>query len=505
MNPGLNKIGGLEMGSTIVILTVVALYFLILLWIGYYSRKKTTLSVEDYFMASRQFGTLTLLMSLFATNMTAFIMIGMPGVAYHAGIGAFGWGIIFCVTNPTLFFLIGYRGWLLGKKYGYMTMSEIFSDRYESEAINIITFVLLVWYTIPYLAISVIGGGLAFKSMTNGSIPYWLGGLIITLVVFCYTFLGGMRGTAWTNVFQGFFFMTAVWVAFFLIAYGMGGLENITQNLLNTKPQLLQRSGVPQFSYRMWFSFILVIINGPVVPQLWLRLLTGKSYKTMQRMGLCYPIAGVLTWLPCILIGVWGAIAFPGLIGKASDNILPMMVAKFTHPIVTAFLLAGIFAAIMSSLDAMILTVSTMFTRDILSRYAPKAIEGREVLTGRIFIIGVTIATYILALIRPSSILGIMAYAFSGLSLLLPVAFAAFYWRRSTKQGIIAAMILSTALLLMLQFKILPASLNFGFMPVVPAMVVAILALIVISYLTRPPSHETIEKYHGFLDANLRY
>jgi len=273
---------------------------------------------------------------------------------------------------------------------------------------------------------------------------------------------------------------------------------------LSAKPKLLQRADIPMFSYKMWFSAMLIFCSPIGYPHLWVRLLTGKSHKTLQRINVLYPFAAVSFWLPSIIVGVWGAALIPGLVGMKSDTIFPMMVVKFTNPLVTGLILAGLFAAIMSSLDGMILTISTMFTRDILGKYKPKLIEGREVTTGKLFIIGITIVTYILGLIRPGTIVGIAAYAFSGYVLLIPIMVAGLYWRRSTKHGAVAAMILGTAALFLLQFKILPASLNFGFMPIFPSLVVTIVVLIVVSYLTQPPAQKTIDKFQGLFDVALK-
>lgn len=494
------------MGSSIIILSIVFGYFLLTVWIGFWGYKRTKMSsIEDYVMGGRQFGTLVLLMAVFATNMSAFIFVGMPGAAYHLGIGIFGWGIVFCVGLPIFIRFLLYPGWLLGKRYGYITMNEICGDRYESEAVNITMFALLMFYTIPYLLIGIIGAGLSFYSMTQGVIPYWLGGLLVTVIIFAYTYFGGMRGAAWNNVLQAFIFIIAAIVALVLIAQGIGGMETATQNVLATKPKLLQRAGFPPFTYKNWFSFMLIIQAAAAFPHVWLKALTGKSHKTLQKMAVLYPIAGVVFWLPCIVVGVWGAAQIPGLVGAASDSIFPMMVAKYTGAAVTGLLLAGIFAAIMSTQDAMIMTTSIMFSKDILARYMPKHFQGKEVLTTRAFIAGISIITYLLALSKPAAILSIAEYAFSGYVLILPVMFATLYWKRSTKYGVIASLITGAVTLLLLQFKILPLSLRFGFMPIVPSMVVSIVVLIVVSITTRPPSQQTIDKFLGFLKANIRY
>ena len=221
----------------------------------------------------------------------------------------------------------------------------------------------------------------------------------------------------------------------------------------------------------------------------------------MQHMNVLYPIAACLFWLPCIIVGVWGAVAITGLTGQATDRIFPMMVMKFTNPVITGLIFAGVFAAIMSSLDGMILTISTMLTRDILGRFEANKIAGKEVALGKIFIVAISIIIYLLGLVRPGTIVNIAAYAFSGYVLLIPVYLAGFYWRRSTKHGVISSMILGTLTLLLLQFNILPKAFNFGFMPIFPSLIVTIVVLIVVSYLTDPPSKETIDKFQGLTDT----
>jgi len=136
--------------SLLVLLTVFTLYLLTLVIIGWFSFRRGVGSAEDYFMAGRSFGTLVLFMSLFGANVTAFALVGMPGISYQAGIGAFGFfGAIAAFVTLLCFILMGYPIWVLGKRHGYMTQPHMFSDRWQSPAVGYLLFALLIF--IPFL------------------------------------------------------------------------------------------------------------------------------------------------------------------------------------------------------------------------------------------------------------------------------------------------------------------------------------------------------------------
>jgi SSS family solute:Na+ symporter len=483
-----------------IVIGVVAIYLVIVLCIGVYSWKKSLPTPEDYFMASRSFGTLVLIMAVYATNMTAFYMMGIPGKAYHAGIGLYGYvGFGTAIVTAAFFYAVGYRAWVLGKAHGFMTQPEIYGRRWESRAVSTVVFVLLVIYTIPYVCTAVIGGGLAIEFITRSAIPYRWGALLTILTVTIYTSMGGMRGTAWTNVFQGFVFIVVGIMAFVLIGQKLGGLSHITTEVLTTKAGLLMRSG--NFTPKTWFSYLLVSPLAVVVfPQVFMRLLTGKKATNFKRLVTWYPIIVLLTWPPVIYIGLWGAVLNPGLVGKASDSILPWMVAHYLPAVLSGLALAGIVAAIMSSIDAMLLSLSTMFTRDILATYVPGLLRGRQVASGRLFVIGIAALVYVGALVRPSSIFVIATFAFFGYVVAIPTMVGGLYWRRSTKYGALTSLIVSAVLVPVFQFTDVFTCLQFGFLPNIPLLVIATGLFVFVSLLTVPSGQENTDRFFAPLD-----
>ena len=152
-------------------LVVTALYFLLVLGIGEYARRKTKFDPEDYFMASRSFGTLVLLFALLATNMSAFIMVGIPGIVYSIGIGAYGWGSVFFLTFPVVFATVGYRLWLTGKKFGHITPGDLFDHRYDATHLGTLVMLMMTFWTIPYVVAGAQGAGNLFQGLAGCCSP----------------------------------------------------------------------------------------------------------------------------------------------------------------------------------------------------------------------------------------------------------------------------------------------------------------------------------------------
>ena len=480
------------MPQTAVLLGVLV-YFSILIGIGLLSYRMSYRTPEDFFLARRGIGSLVLLIAVFATNMTAFFMMGVPSAAYHNGVGIYGWvAAPVALLTPLIFYLVGYPCWILGKHYGYMTPPELFGARWNSRAVTLTLFGLLTFYTIPYLVLGIMGGGLAFESMTSGMVPHWAGGLLVLGIVFSYVELGGLRGTAWVNVFQGLLFLFFLVIAFFWISSELGGLTHLTQRLAAEKPELLVRDHIPIFEPKLWFSYILVPPLAVIMfPHVFILMLAAKDHHSIRATCTLFPVAILMGWIPVVMIGTWGALEAPGLVGKASDAIMPMMITEHLPELLVVYGVAAIFATIMSSLDSQILALSTLFTRDFLGTFHQRKLwEGsRQVFWGRLFILLIGGLAYSLALRQPASILRISDYAFTGYVLLLPVALGALYWRRATKQAALASMIVGTLLLFLLPggpFPVLPDWLLFGFMPVVPCLVATTAALILVSLLTKP-------------------
>ncbi len=147
-------------------------------------------------------------LSIFATNMTAFAILGSSGQAYRQGIGIYGLmasssGFVI----PLTIFFIGTRLWAIGKRFGHQTQVAFFRDRWECSAIGTVIFALSVAMLVPYMIISIMGGGRVLADISGGRVVYPLGCAVVALVVTANVFFGGMRGTVWVNIFQTMLFL----------------------------------------------------------------------------------------------------------------------------------------------------------------------------------------------------------------------------------------------------------------------------------------------------------
>ncbi|MEK6643550.1 MAG: sodium:solute symporter family protein [Planctomycetota bacterium] len=526
-------------------------YLVVLLLLGFASNRVSTGTQVDYFLASRGVGPVMLLMSLFGTTMTAFAVVGSSGEASQTGIGVYGlMASASGIVHALCFFLVGMKLWAFGKRHGYLTQIEFFRDRFESDAIGLLLFPLLVLMLFPYLLTGVLGlGGCitgvttgafpdVFKS-TNGAIPPWLGEGIIVSVVLVYIFVGGVRSTLWVNAFQNVLFMGVGIVAMFVIAEKMGGFENATRLAREKNPSLLKRTmdeaDKPRYEAAMvgyetklsvwketkvgpaprkphkpgidpldWLSYMLIPLSVAVFPHLFQYYLTAKSAKAFKLSVVGHPIFVMITWLPCVLLGVWfvtGEVNGKSILPPDADpnRVLAMGIKGITGPVLSGLMAAGILAT--NSLDAQFLVLGNMFTNDIVAHYAGRErfSEKQLLRMGRAFVVGVVVLTYIVSLTEPRSVFKLGTWCFSGFAGLFPLTIAAIYWRRATKWGAIASILAGgVAWLWMFHDSGYGSQEDYhfmGWMPVAPIVAVATMALIGVSMMSRPPTNRTLEKF----------
>src|SRR5678816_1254599 len=208
--------------------TVVCLYLAIIAVIGSVAFRQSKGNTEDFFLAGRTIGSMVFFLSLFATNMTAFAILGSSGQAYRQGIGIYGLmasssGLVI----PLTIFFIGTRLWAIGKRFGHQTQVGFFRDRWECDTIGTVIFALSAAMLVPYMIISIMGGGTVLSQISHSGadghplIPYWLGCAFVAIVVTLGVFLGGMRGTVWVNVLQTTMFLCFGAIAVTVISHNL--------------------------------------------------------------------------------------------------------------------------------------------------------------------------------------------------------------------------------------------------------------------------------------------
>ncbi len=393
-------------------------------------------SGSEWFVAGRTIGPFVLLMTLFGTHMTSFALLGSSAESYRVGIGVFTlMASSSAIVVPVVFFYVGLRVWALGKRYGYLTQVQYLRDRFESSSFGLAMFIVMVLLLVPYLLIGVLGGGITLAQITDGQVPQWLGGLLICAVVLIYVSFGGMRGTAWVNTFQTSLFMLLGGVTAVIIVRSLGGLEPSMTRLFEERPDMLVRGERLSLVRAITYAFVPLSVGA--FPHIFLHWLSAEKAETFKPPVIFYPLCIGAVWLPMVLLGTLGRLDFPGLEGPATNSILIRQIALHAPAALAGLLGAGVFAAIMSSLDSQSLSLGTMFTQDVLRHYGLVGAmdETRQVLFGRLFVAVVIAVTYVLSLLSGPSIFGLSVWSFSGFAALVPILAAGLYWRRANKTG----------------------------------------------------------------------
>jgi len=523
-------------------------YLAIVIYIGVFAfrRKVGERPAEDYFLANRALGQFVFLLSLFGTNMTAFAILGSSGHAFSNGIVTYPlMASSSALVVPLSLFLIGTRVWAMGKRYGFITPVQLFRDRWECGHIGTVITVVQAAMLVPYIIIGVMGGGTALYAISGGRIPFWIGGAVVAMVVMVYVFFGGMRGTAWVNTFQTTLFLLFGGTALVVIGVGMGGFGNAVNDLLaspSTSSLLTREKVSPLF----FFSYTFIPLSSINFPHMIIFCLTAERMRHFKKTVILYPICMLAIWLPAVFLGVaanratevpsiraklearqtlvsQGAALSPEERGElreksAGDDILLRLLDHYAPLWLAGLLGAGIMAAVMAS-DSQILALSTMFSEDIFAFYGGKERFGEraQVVTGRVFVIALTVIAYAIALKFPQPIFDLaVQYAFSGYSAMMPLLVAALFWKRSTKWGALASALWAAASVIavaVFQFLVktpkvvwsiggvevlarTPAGTSvFGFLPVVPMVIVSALLMIVVSLMTKRPSEKAVGRY----------
>jgi SSS family solute:Na+ symporter len=468
------------------------IYLGVLLAIAFYAYRRSRRTSEDYFVASRSIGPVVLFMSMAATNFSAFTFFGFAGAAYkfglaYYGIMAFGTGLM-----ALSFFFLGRQIWRLGKERGYITPPELIGDRFKSDSLRMIFLAVMVVFTLPYIATQAIGGGIAFTQLTDGEVSYELGAVLVTVVVVAYVAIGGMRADAYTDVLQGVMMLVTLLAAVGIVSAGLGGFTEANTRLAEEFPELVSRpGGLDYFTPQIWLSFMLLwLFCDPMFPQLFVRFYGARDERSIKLSMVMYaPITAIIFICP-VLIGAWGNLQFPGLTGSQPDQILPMMVGEFAPGWILGIMLAGAFAALMSTADSQLLVLSSMLTRDVYKRWIKRdANQTHEFIVGKILVVALALMSLAIALTSVETLFETLTKTtFTGLAVLFPTTVAALYWKRANKWGCMSSIVAGEAVYMGFYFKVLPASLAGGFLPVVPVMIAATAALIAVSMLTTPRS-----------------
>lgn len=455
---------------------IILAYLLLTLLIGFRFRKQAATSIDEFYLAGRSLSPLILFFTMMATNFSAFTIFGLSGAGYRIGYAFYpvmGFGTGFMALS---FFIIGLKILRLSKERGYITPSDFISDRYLSPLLRLVFSGVLVLFTLPYIAIQTIASGKTLYSLIG--LPYIAGAVLITVFITLYVGLGGLRSIAWTDAIQGGMILIFTLAAFVIIVRGAGGFTSIHQNLLQTNPEHFSRPGAGNaFPPGIWIGyFVLWFFADPMFPQLFQRFMAAKDEKSLKWTVILYPLICTFLFFMTVSIGVIGKYVFPDLPLNQTDAVFPLLLNRYAGELLSALLLTGSIAALMSTLDSQLLTVSSIIIRDIPSRrFKTNAFK-------RLLIALIALSGLLIAVNPPDTILEfINKTSFNGLAVLAPTVIGGLYWRRGNRYGALSSIAVGELMVVLFYFELLSTP---QLLPVIPIMLASFAIYAAVSLLT---------------------
>ena len=348
------------------------LYVVLLLVIGTMGRQaKQSDTHSDYFLAGSSIGFGVLLFTLFATQYSGNSLSGFPGQIHRDGLSYF-MSVTFLVGIVAGYTLFAPRLYALSRKEKYVTPTDFLEHRFRSPALNYLSAAIFAWALVNYLLAQLIALGSAFSGFTQGQIPYWAAVVGGAAIVLTYVLLGGMRAAAWTDVLQGVLLMIGLVVIVVLIWFQVGSPTSVLRAV-----QLLEPEKVANPSLTVclvWLSnFLLLALGAPLYPQAIQRIYAAKRLRPLRNALAAMAVIPLFAATTVIFIGAVGIVLFPQLDPTESEQVTFRVASYLVESNALAYypvlmVMMAVIAAIMSTADSCLLTLSSIFTKDFVAR-----------------------------------------------------------------------------------------------------------------------------------------
>ncbi len=417
-------------------------------------RGRSFFSLSEYAVGDRSFNLFIMWFLMGGTIFSAFAFLGGPGWAFSKGAASF-YILVYCTLGLMPWYVIGPKVSKIGKKNNYITMGDFLGDRYQSKALTILVGLVAILAFIPYLTLQIKGMAYIFNVLTYNNIPYWLGALISFGIVVVYVATSGVRGAAWSDVFQAILMLIIAWIlGLYFIESLHGSIDNMFKGITERNPDfLLIGEEGSEMSKNRYSSNILVSMIGFVM---WPHLFT-KSYTTTEKRikttVAVYPIFALFL-LPVLFIGFSGIGIVSEETLKSPGEILPYLI---TNHLTDSGLLygivgAGALAAAMSSSDAITHGASVSFGRDICKSIYQGMSEKVELWIMRFAVFFVGGVAYFLAIFGSEGLIQLLLGAYGPIAQLAPAVYASLFFKKANANSVVLGLILGVVVTIYFQY-----------------------------------------------------
>ncbi len=504
--------------QTLQILIAMVIYMAIVIVIGILFAKRANQSSEDYFLGGRTLGPWVTAMSAEASDMSGWLLMGLPGVAYWCGLADAAWTAIGLAVGT-------YLNWLIVSKRlrrysiranNSITLPDFFSNRFREKKKVIMTIsalFILVFFTV-YAASCFVTCGKLFSTLFGASYISMM--IVGAAFVLLYTILGGFLAESASDFMQSITMIVALAAVVIVSTVRAGGLGAVMENakeipgfldffglatpVLDANGEQLVEAGKPVFGaaaeYGMLnvFSMLAWGLGYFGMPQVLLRFMAIRKEKELTRSRRIAMVWVTISLAVAVFIGIAGRQVLPTelLTKSAAENIFIKLATGSLPAILAGFVMAGILAATISSSDSYLLIAASAFAKNIYQGVLNKKASDKQVMTlSRITLLAIALIAIVIALDENSVIFTIVSFAWAGFGATFgPLMLFSLFWKRMTRAGAVAGMVGGAGMVFLWKLVISKLGGAFGIYELLPAFLFSSICIIVVSLLTPAPTAE---------------
>ena len=493
--------------AQLIICLAIAVYLIAMLGVGVWFAKKNN-SVDDFYLGGRKLGPFVTAMSAEASDMSSWLLMGLPGVAYLSGLAEASWTAIGLAVGTYLNWLIvARRIRRYSNHLDAITVPQFFSKRWgdDRNLLSAIAAVVIIIFFIPYLASGFSACGKLFASLFGTS--YMTAMLISAAVIVIYTVMGGFLAASFTDLIQSIIMTVALIVVLSFGVAQAGGLDAVMDNaqslagyLSLTQTHDAVTGGASSYSLLTICSLLAWGLGYFGMPHILLRFMAIEEEKKLALSRRVATVWVVISMGVAIFIGVVGnGMTKAGAMEQLADSetIIVQIASLISHygvfaALIAGVILAGILAATMSTADSQMLAASSSVSQNLLVEFFHLKITGRKsVVVARSTMVVIALVAAFLARDPNSSVFRVVSFAWAGFGAAFgPVVLFGLFWRRSNKWGALAGMVVGGAMVFIWKYGIATLGGAFAIYELLPAFIAASIASVVVSLLTEKPSAE---------------
>lgn len=494
------------MSEKLVIGITFGIYLLIMLGIGWYFYNRTK-NLSDYVLGGRSLGSWGTSISAQASDMSGWLLLGLPGAAYATGLSGSVWMATGLAIGTYLNWkLVAQRLRISTQKYSNsITIPSYLENRFndDSRLLRKASSIFILLFFLVYTASGFVSGGKLFQTVFG--VPYKVSVIIGAVVVVAYTFLGGFMAVCWTDIIQGLLMFFTLLILPVVVLVKAGGINEVISAI---DPSLLNPFNAASITGSASSSTVLVVIS--IIsslawglgyfgqPHILARFMAIKNPDLIKKSRIIAMFWVVLSLFGATAVGLVGHSVIPDIsaYGGDSETIFMLLVNNCVPLILTGILMSAILAAIMSTADSQLLVAASTVSEDFYKgMIKPKASDRELILVSRLTVLSVAIIALIIAFNPNSSVLGLVSYAWAGFGAAFgPVILLSLFYKKMTRNAAATGMIVGglTSVLWPLLKKVSSLAI-FQLYEIVPGFLFAVLAIFIVSRIDMKNSTDPVK------------